>query len=269
MSSISAHRRDLVKELQDKLRACENARRPVGPVRTSTGCDPLDRLFPAGGVARGTLIEWLSEGAAGGAMWLALIAAREACQGHGPLVVIDGRGTFYPPAAVLAGIEPGRLIVVRVNLARDESWALDQALRSGGAGAVLCATDRLSQRGARRLQLAAEAGGGVGFLVRPAAVRDEPCWAAVRLLVMSEKGTGPFCATRPLPAPQGSGKIDPFPFRTLGRRLAVEVLKTRGTVASELAAKKRLELEIDDETGIVRAVAQLVSTAARRRSSGA
>lgn len=260
MSSLSAHRRALVEELQDKLRTWETIRRPAGTLRTSTGCDQLDALFPERGIARGTLIEWLSAGVAGGAMWLALIAAREACRGHGgPLIVIDGRGTFYPPAAVLAGIEPGRLIVVRVNLARDESWALDQALRSGGAGAVLCMTDRLSQRSTRRLQLAVEAGGGVGFLVRPTAVRDEPCWAEVRLLV------------EPCPA----GRIrDGDARRLFGRRLAVEVLKTRGTVASELAARKRLELEIDDETGVVRAAARLDATtlepsAARRRSSGA
>ncbi|OYV92897.1 MAG: hypothetical protein B7Z73_04240 [Planctomycetia bacterium 21-64-5] len=244
----------MVNELQEKLRRWEEARRPAGAARTSTGCEPLDRLFPEGGVARGTLVEWLAEGEGGGALWLALMAARQACQEHGPLVVIDGRGTFYPPAAVMAGIDPQRLIVVRVTLARDESWALDQALRSGGAGAVLCLTDRLSQRGARRLQLAAEAGGGVGFLVRPASVRGEPCWAEVRLLVEPCRGIG--------------GKKGTNGQRT-ARCLAVEVLKTRGTLASELAEKKRLELEIDDETGIVRVVARLDPAAAHRRSSGA
>jgi hypothetical protein len=107
----------------------------------------------------------------------------------------------------------------------------------------------LKPRAARRLQLAAEASGGVGFLVRPAAVRAEPCWSEVRLLVEPRRGA----AGRPWQ----------------GRRLAVEVLKTRGTVASELAQAKRLELEVDDETGVVRAVARLAPPAARRRSSRA
>jgi protein ImuA len=206
-------------------------------------------------VARGTLIEWLAEGEGSGAMWLALVAAREACNGHGPLVVIDGRqtrygyGAFHPPAAVVAGVDLERLIVVRPTTARDETWALDQSLRCGGVGAVLCMTDRLKQRAARRLQLAAEASGGVGLLVRPASVRGEPCWAEVRLLVEPRAG-----ASR-----QQLG----------GRRLSVELLKTRGTLASELAAKRRLELEVDDETGVVRAVARLASPAAQRRSSGA
>lgn len=247
--SSSLHRHQKVAQLQEELRRWEDARRPAGTGRTSTGCAPLDRLFPQGGVGRGTLVEWLAEGEGSGAMWLALIAAREACQTHGPLVVIDGQGTFYPPAAIRAGIDLTRLIVVRVAQARDESWALDQSLRSGGVGAVLCMTDRLAQRAARRLQLAAESNGGVGFLVRPAAVRCQPCWSEVRLLVEPCAGLE-------------SGRLG-------GRRLSVELLKTRGTVASELAEKRRLELEVDDETGVVRAVAQLAPAAARRRSSGA
>jgi hypothetical protein len=44
----------------------------------------------------------------------------------------------------------------------------------------------LSDRPFRRLQLAAEAGGGLGFLVRPMACRAEPSWAAVRLGVSAQ-----------------------------------------------------------------------------------
>src|SRR5581483_9981845 len=192
--------------LQEQLRRWQEAKRPTS-VCSSTGCAQLDQLFPGGGVARGTLVEWLAEDAGSGAMWLALVAAREACHGYGPLVVVDGRGTFYPPAAAWAGIDLERLIVVRPVTAQDETWALDQSLRCQGVGAVLCLTDRLRQRAARRLQLAAEGSGGVGFLVRPASVRGEPCWAEVRLLVEPRAGM-------------------------VGRRLEIELLKTRGIVAS-------------------------------------
>lgn len=247
MSSSSSQRRQIVVQLQAELRRYENAKRPAGAARASTGCRELDRLFPEAGIARGTLIEWLAEGAGCGALWLALAAARQACQEHGPLVLIDGRGTFYPPAAVRAGLDPQRLIVVRAPAAGDENWALDQTLRSEGVGAVLCVTDRLKPRAARRLQLAAESSGGVGFLVRPLSVRAEPCWSEVRLLVEPRAGGEP-------------GR---------GRRLTVEVLKTRGAVAGDLARPKRLELEVDDETGVVRAVAQLASPTTSRRRFGA
>lgn len=225
-------------ELREQLHRFRGARRATDRSPFSTGCSPLDRLLPGDGLSRGGLVEWLAPTQAGGTTWLALVAAREACRRHGPLVVVDGQGTFYPPAAARAGIDVERLIVVRALAARDESWALDQALRTGGVGAVLCATARLGQRAMRRLQLAAEASGGVGLLVRPASVRGEPCWAESRLWVESRVGTA-------------------------GRRLSVEVLWTRGTVAEELTAARSLELEIDDETGVMRAVARLAPAAAR------
>ena len=243
-SSILSVKAKLVAELRAQLQRLERARQTTNQGIFSTGCEPLDRLLPRRGLSRGTLIEWLAMGEASGAMWLALIAAREACQEDGPLVVIDGRGTFYPPAATAAGVDLERLIVVRPSSAREETWALDQSLRSEGAGTVLCMTDRLGQRALRRLQLAAEASGGVGLLVRPASVRHEPCWSEARLLVEPRAGT-------------------------TGRRLSVEVLRTRGTVADELIAERKLELEIDDETGVMRAIARLASAATRRRSSGA
>ncbi|HVC99279.1 MAG TPA: hypothetical protein VND64_36780, partial [Pirellulales bacterium] len=176
-------RGQLVTELRERLRQLEQTRRPAGETSNSTGCEPLDRLLPAGGLSRGGLVEWLDMGAGSGAGWLALVAARGACREHGPLVVIDGRGTFYPPAATLAGIELERVLVVRVEQAADEAWALDQALRSTGVGAVFCQSQRLHLRTVRRLQLAAESSGGLGLLVRPEAARQEPCWAEARLLV--------------------------------------------------------------------------------------
>lgn len=239
--SSADRRNQVIAQLREALRRCEGEHRPAGGPRTSTGCDDLDRLLPDRGLGRGVLVEWLADGEGSGAMWLALVAAREACRSQGPLVVID-RGSFYPPAAVLTGIEPERLIVVRVTQARDEAWALDQALRSAGVGAVLCATRRLTPRAARRLQLAAEISGGLGLLVRPASVRDEPCWAVARLLVEPLTGDA-------------------------GRRLSIEVLRTRGSVAEEITSNKRLELEIDDETGDVRLAAPLErATPTRRRT---
>jgi protein ImuA len=240
----AGQRSQVIAQLREALRRCEGDHRPTGEPRSSTGCGELDRLLPEGGLGRGVLVEWLASSEGSGAMWLALAAAREACRAQGPLVIIDSQGSFYPPAASLAGIEPERLIVVRVTQARDEAWALDQSLRSSGVGAVLCVTHRLAPRAARRLQLAAETSGGLGLLVRPASVRDEPCWAAARLLV------------EPLPG-------------DAGRRLSVEVLRTRGSVAKEIASNKRLELEIDDETGDVRLAAPMESATSKRRRTRA
>ncbi len=126
------------------------------------------------------------------------------------VVVVDAGGEFYPPAAIALGIEPSRLIVVHPGNRADHAWALDQALRCPAVAAAVawpdgaCSTGfsrnrstipakagttsalcngKLDGRTFRRLQLAAEQGGGLGLLIRPAAVRGEPSWADVRLLV--------------------------------------------------------------------------------------
>ncbi|HEV3024685.1 MAG TPA: hypothetical protein VGX76_19550 [Pirellulales bacterium] len=255
-SPAAVSRSQLVAELRERLGRLEAARRPAGEPSLSTGCAPLDRLLPAGGMSRGGLVEWLAADGSGAA-WLALAAARAACREHGPLVVVDGSGTFYPPAAALAAIALEEVLVVRAQQAGDEAWALDQALRSTGVGAVFCQSQRLHPRTVRRLQLAAESSGGLGLLVRPEAARQEPCWAEARLLV------------RPLPATKAklageSSDVENPDAQTLslvGRRLRVELLRARGA-----AGGRSVDLEIDDETGVVRLAAELAGAAFPRRS---
>lgn len=147
----------------------------------STGAAAVDRLLPGGGLRHGMLVEWLAERAGCGAATLALLAAREACRAGGMLVVVDRMRAFYPPAAAGWGVDPGRLILVRPRTARDEIWAAVQSLRSPVVAAVWAMIDRLDSRNFRRLQLAAEAGGTFGALVRGASARGQPSWADVRL----------------------------------------------------------------------------------------
>jgi hypothetical protein len=175
-------RETLIRALTEQMRQCETARRHSPEAAVSTGHTVLDRAL-GGGLHRGTLVEWLAQEEGGGATTLALAAARQACGETGTLVVVDRRRTFYPLAAVACGIDLSRLILVRPQHDRDETWAIDQALRSGGASAVLAWPEKLDDHLFRRLQLAAEAGDTLGLLMRPARALAEPSWAEVRWLV--------------------------------------------------------------------------------------
>lgn len=81
-------------------------------------------------------------------------------------------------AVVRAGLPLSRCLVVRAASAADRLWAADLALRGGvvvvadGSGLDLPAT--------RRLQLAAEAGGGLCLLARPAREEKELSASATR-----------------------------------------------------------------------------------------
>ena len=134
-------------------------------------------------------------------------------------------------------------------------WAWEQSLRCCGVAVVIGRLDRLSSHDFRRLQLAAEAGGGIGMLLRSVRNRDQPSWADLRLYVEPHPGTHgtvtQAVAERPPPLPRS-------------RLLRVELVHSRG-----LFKTGTLLLEIDDETGAVHHVPRLAAAAAVRRSAGA
>lgn len=172
-------------KLQDQLRRWESFR-PVDEVEVvSTGAAALDALLPRRGLARGSLVEWLSPDAGAGATSLAFAAAALACADRGLLVVIDRERQFYPPAAIAWGIDCQQIVVVRphANQSDDWLWALEQSLRSRAAAVVWAWCDELDPQAFRRLQLAAESGGSIGMLFRPIAMRGQPSWADVQLIV--------------------------------------------------------------------------------------
>jgi len=266
-----------VETLRQEIARLERSRFRGGDRPISSGCVPLDRLLPEGGFRRAALAEWLSAGQGSGATTLALAAARQACRDGGALVVLDRRREFYPPAAVRLGVEPEELIVVQAGSQADEHWALDQALRCRGVAAVLAWPERLDGRTFRRLQLAAEEGGGLGLLIRPLVARGEPSWADVRLLVeplpAASGATAGSSSSAAITVGQaghrpkvGRGTRQNHIARPPGRkrRLRIHLLRCRGG-----AAGRSIDLEIDDETCSVHLAARLAHPAAYADAAGA
>jgi protein ImuA len=159
----------------------------------SAGGSVLNAMLPQGGLRRGTIVQWVGDANDSGAASLATIAAAEIAaseiSGGKPLVIFNCGKTFYPPAAISFGIPADRMIVVQKqphHIQADMMWAIDQALRCDAVAAVWAEIGPwLNDRDARRLQLAAEAGGTVGLFVRPTAVRGRPSFADVSWYVSS------------------------------------------------------------------------------------
>lgn len=236
--------RQLVDALQRKIDRLEVRARGASeadggelPEVVSSGWPGLDRIFSGRGFRRGTLVEWIAACPASGAETLALVAAREACGGQRVLVVLDQEGEFYPPAAARAGIDLDRLIVVRIPAAADLLWALDQTLRCPAVAATLAWVRKLDGRSFRRMQLAAEEGGGLGLLLRPAYAESEPSWAEVRLRVT------------PLPAPDSH----------TCRQLEVELLRCRG-----LATARKVMVEVLDAPDPLHSVGRRTASGRQR-----
>jgi protein ImuA len=153
----------------------------------TTTLDALDDLAGPKAFARGAVHEILCEKGQEPPMFFATVLARSAC-GDRAIVWSDPQRRLYPPAIAAAGIPLSRLLLLRPKNEKDELWALTECLRCSGVGVALACPKELSTIEARRLQLAAERGGGVGILLRPASARCTPYAAATRWLVSSIAG---------------------------------------------------------------------------------
>lgn len=248
-------RLETVQRLALQLRRLE--RRPVArgsDDSVCTGLVGLDRLLgfhrtvrgsEGGGARRGQLLEWLTAGRGTGGGALISRLAAEAMGNDGTLIMVDLARAFYPLAASKLGIALERTIVVRPNTRSDLLWALEQSLACPGVAVVIGAIDQLDDLAFRRLQLATESSGVLGQLIRPIRFREQPSWAHIRLLVES------------LPA---------RPPLDTHRRLRVQRL-----IGGERAIGRedQVELEVDDETSLVRVASAVAPPASLRRAAGA
>jgi hypothetical protein len=237
---------EIVRTLRAQLQALEGVHRSRDAAAISSGCEALDRLLPSGGFFPGQLVEWLVARPGNGGGTLALLAARAVLlAGNKALIVVDRcsgneRSTFYPPAVAGWEIDLRRLVILRPRNAADEIWAIDQALRCSSVAAVWAWLPKLNERDFRRLQLAAEQGGSLGLLLRPARLRGRPTWADIQLFVE------PLPSFNPQQQNHNTSHYAPPPLR---RRWQITLLRCRGAVAD----KTRL-LEMDETTGTLQEI---------------
>ncbi len=179
----------------------------------------LDAALPTGGLPLAALHEiapgkpdW-DDGPVTG-FCLALLV-RIAARRPGPVLWLAAGGDLYAPGLTAFGFDPGRLIEGRARGDGEVLWAMEEGLRSGALAAVVAEVAELEATAARRLQLAAEAGGLPAFLLRrwsrPGAAA--PIAAATRWRVSALPA-----ASSALPA---SGIAEPRP------RWRVELLRCR------------------------------------------
>ena len=177
----------LLDELAARCRATRST--TAGASATPSGLAALDALLPDGVWPRGAITELLADVAGIGELGLllpALAGLNRAGLAHAWIAP-----PYLPGVAGLSrgGIDLARLLLVATRSERETLWAAEQALRCAGLGAVLLWPAAPTDRCVRRLQLAAESAGSLGFLFRPAAAAAAPSPAALRLQ-LAPHGTG-------------------------------------------------------------------------------
>lgn len=243
-AAVGEQQLDVLQQLAREIQQLETAgRATINQAISSAGCPALDACLPDGGYAAGSVVEYLRSGPACGASTLAWAAAAEALAvSSGFLVVVDTLHNIYPPALTSHGIDLTQVILVRPESQADAIWAVDQSLRTQGVAAVVAELERIDDRSARRLQLAAESGAGLALLLRSAAARQQPSWAEVQWLVRTvAERTSPLARVDKLSKVAGQ----------TNRRFEVQLARVRGGKVGS-----RVTLEVDSLTGKLKVARQ-------------
>lgn len=147
-----------------------------------TGLAALDAVLPTGGWPEAALSEILMAKEGVGELQLVLPTLARLSTAGERIVLVAPPYTPYPHAWQNAGVDLRLLSVIQAE-ERDALWAVEQCLRSGSCGAVLCWPRKADDRALRRLQVAAETGQTLAFAWRALSESVNSSPAALRLAV--------------------------------------------------------------------------------------
>ena len=145
-----------------------------------TGHAALDDLLPQRGWPRRALTELLLPADGVGELALLMPTLARLSREGGTLALVAPPYLPYAPAWQAAGIDLGALQVIEAA-PRDALWAFEQCLRSGACAAVVGWPRQADAQALRRLQVAADSGDCLGFVLRDRKHAANPSPAALRL----------------------------------------------------------------------------------------
>lgn len=142
-----------------------------------TGVAEIDSQLPGAALARGGIHEVVGDQGAITSFLAALLGRHQTIQ-H--VLWVTPQSDLYPGGLAQLGLSPRRLTVAWTRQTDNRLWAMEEALKDLPSGAVVAEVEQADLTETRRLQLAAESCGSIGFLVR----RDrQPSAALTRWLV--------------------------------------------------------------------------------------
>jgi protein ImuA len=163
-------RQAVLEELRARVAALERGGgRRSGAETAPLGMAAIDGVLPGGGLPLGCVHEIVGEGGSGAAAGFAaalLVRIARLPGGAGPVLWCPSRPELYGPGLAALGVDPARLIVAHARARADLLWAAEEGLRCPALIAVVAEVSGVGTKESRRFQLAAEAGGVTGFLLR-------------------------------------------------------------------------------------------------------
>lgn len=173
---------DRAETLEHLARLCRSGHDTSAmPMSQPSGWSALDDVLPGGGWPGGVIVELMPMATGIGELRFVLPTLARLSRAEQYVALVSPPHIPFAPALVQHGIVLERLVVIDARANEDTLWAFEQTLRCKSFGAVLAWCSTAKDREVRRLQLAAESSGSVGFLYRPPSAAIEPSPAAIRL----------------------------------------------------------------------------------------
>jgi protein ImuA len=176
-------------DLRSQLARITGISRRAAALGIPIGVAKVDALLPGCALARGGFHELLGDQGAITSFLAALLGSEKSIQ-H--VLWITPSPDIYPSGLAQLGLSHRRLTIAWTRQTDNRLWAMEEALKDLPGGAVVAEVEQADLTETRRLQLAAESCGSIGFLVRrdrqpsaaltrwrvePARSRDiRPCW---------------------------------------------------------------------------------------------
>ena len=152
----------------------------------SSGFKALDQVLPGGGFPQGALTELLTNADGNSSLQLMIPALAQLSHQGRWIAMVAPPHIPYAPTLSRYGIDISKVLLVHPDK-DDMLWAMEQALRAGTCGAVLCWPGSINERQLRRLQLAAEEGNCIGVLFYKQAPQVQSSPAALRMEVSTNE----------------------------------------------------------------------------------
>jgi len=164
-----------------------------------TGFHGLDAALPGGGWPAGALVDIVTVHRGIGELGILLPAMARLCGRGLQAVWIDPPFVPYAPTLRQAGVNTHHVLIVGpCRSDSDAPWCMEKILHSASCGMALAWPRQPDSRTTRRLQLAAEAGNGLGILFHakdpgnsPTALRIclSPVENALEVRIVKARGT--------------------------------------------------------------------------------
>jgi protein ImuA len=149
-----------------------------------TGHAALDAVLPWGGWPEASLTELLLPADGIGELRLLLPTLARLTRAGRDIAIVAPPYLPYPAGWRQAGVDFAHMHLIDAT-PRDALWASEQCLRAGCLSAVLSWPMQADDRALRRLQVAADTGGVMGFVFRDARAERNPSPATLRIAIDS------------------------------------------------------------------------------------